>query len=209
MTDLEMWLKRATRWLSADSRAQVRREIEEHFHAAREAAMGEGASEADAERAALAALGDARAANRQYRRVLLTKSEARMMRTSARDVRVACKNSWLKWLLLAGAVILLAAGTRFWITGDAQSTLLVLYALSGLVLCAVPMFFAILTPERSRIYRGVKLALLLGITAYAFVDLRMSWLVLTCVSYALWMEWKRMAIRRKTPQAQWPKHLYL
>jgi hypothetical protein len=209
MADLEMWLKRATRCLSADSTAQVRAEIEEHFESAREAALAGGAAEADAERAALAALGDAAAANRQYRRVLLTKGEARMLRNSGWDVRVACRNSWLKWVVLAGVIILLAAGTRLWITGDAKSTWLVLYALIGLGFCAVPMFFAILTPERSRVYRGMKLAFLLGMTALALVDIRVSWVILTGAYFALWMEWRRAVIRRKMPQADWPKHLYL
>ena len=56
--DLDCWLQQATRSLSKDSTAQVRTEIQEHYQSAREA-----------NRMALIALGDARIANTQYRRV--------------------------------------------------------------------------------------------------------------------------------------------
>ena len=39
MTALESWLQQATRHLSAESAAQVRTEIREHYESAREAAL--------------------------------------------------------------------------------------------------------------------------------------------------------------------------
>ena len=71
MTGLDSWLNRATRHLSKGSLAQVRTEIQEHYESAREAAIGSGATADEADRVALADLGDAKAANRQYRRVVL------------------------------------------------------------------------------------------------------------------------------------------
>jgi hypothetical protein len=65
MTPLDQWLAAATHGLSPESAARVRTEIEQHCESAQEA--GEDA---------VAALGDARAANRAYRRVLLTETEA-------------------------------------------------------------------------------------------------------------------------------------
>ena len=83
MTGLDSWLNQATRHLSVDSAAQVRTEIREHYESAWEAAVGGGAPADEAGRSALAALGDAKAANRQYRKVLLTSSEARMLRDAS------------------------------------------------------------------------------------------------------------------------------
>ena len=66
-TPLDVWIGRATRDLSVTSAAQVRVEIQEHFESAREAAIGAGSSPTDADRSAVAALGDPRAANCEYR----------------------------------------------------------------------------------------------------------------------------------------------
>jgi general stress protein YciG len=44
MTELDSWLKQATRHLSKESVAQVRTEIREHYESAREAAMSGGAT---------------------------------------------------------------------------------------------------------------------------------------------------------------------
>ncbi|HWF07301.1 MAG TPA: hypothetical protein VG297_02500 [Bryobacteraceae bacterium] len=48
MTELDQWLETATRRLSAESAAQVRAEIGEHFEASREAAIAGGTSSAEA-----------------------------------------------------------------------------------------------------------------------------------------------------------------
>jgi hypothetical protein len=74
--DLDRWLEQATRRLSKDSAAQVRTEIQEHYQSAREDAISGGASQDEANRMALIALGDAKTANKQYLRVLRTASES-------------------------------------------------------------------------------------------------------------------------------------
>ena len=112
--DLDCWLQQATRSLSKDSTAQVRTEIQEHYQSAREAANIAGASQDEANRMALIALGDARIANTQYRRVLLTASEARLLQQGNREAGVVCSISGRQWLLLAVSLIpLLAAGALF------------------------------------------------------------------------------------------------
>jgi len=68
VTPLEQWLSDATRGLTAESGAQVRAEIQQHYDSACEAGDD-----------ALSALGDPRAANRAYRKVLLTEGEALMV----------------------------------------------------------------------------------------------------------------------------------
>src|SRR5579863_1205898 len=90
--DLEIWLKQATRHLSKDSTAQVRTEILEHYEAAREAATSAGSTSEAADRMAVTALGDPRIANRQYRRVLLTADEVRLLGEGNRDTRFFCSN---------------------------------------------------------------------------------------------------------------------
>ena len=110
MTRLESWLTDATRGLSKDSGAQVRSEIGEHY----ESSLKRDVTPDEADRIAVAALGDAKAANRQYRKVLLTSSEARMLRQSKREARAFCSVPLLKGLLIAvSVVVLFGAGICF------------------------------------------------------------------------------------------------
>jgi hypothetical protein len=107
-------LKQATRRLSSNSAARVRSEIQEHYESAREAAMSRGASAAEADLLAVAALGDARTANCEYRKVLLTAVEARMLRDANWEARALCSRVWVKRAFLAvPAAALLAAATFF------------------------------------------------------------------------------------------------
>jgi hypothetical protein len=207
MTALESWLTQATRGLSKDSAAQVRVEIQEHFEAARELAMSRGAAAEEAERRALAALGDARAANGQYRRVLLTAEEARMLRTGNWEARAVCSRSWLKWL---PAVALGAASVAYYAgTVDVARVLFVLGMGMGLMFTAplLPVY----TPSRGRVFRVVKWAVLGGAFLVAFgpETRKFSWLLLSCLWPLIWIEWTRMSIRRKLRVEEWPKQLYL
>jgi len=79
MQTLEQWLEVATQGLCDSAAARVRAEIGEHYLSALESANSAGVDQRDAERRALHALGEAKVANRQYRRVLLTESEARTL----------------------------------------------------------------------------------------------------------------------------------
>ena len=210
MTSLEMWLKRATTRLSADAAAQVRREIEEHFEAAREAALREGATAGVAEQTALAALGDAGTANCAYRKVMLTKGEARMLRESAWESGWFCSRGWVRWLLAATAVGASIVAVWAWNVGTGWVTPLLLAGVSaGAALGAAPMFLPIFTPVRGRIYRTVKMALFAGFLACALATPHQAWLYFVCIWPSVWMEIRRAALRRKMPQAEWPKHLYL
>src|SRR5436309_664777 len=98
---LDSWLKQATRNLSKTSAAQVGTEIGEHYESTREAAMGGGATAEQADELALTALGDAKTANRQYRQVLLTSAEARLLREGNWESRAICSHRLLKSMLLA------------------------------------------------------------------------------------------------------------
>ena len=210
MANLEMWLKQATKCLSADAAAKVRGEIETHFEEAREAALRNGAVDTDAAQAALVALGDARAANRAYRRVLLTKSEARMLRESAWETGWFCSRGWVRWLLAATAISMSVVAVWAWKAGTGWVTPLLMVAFAAsFALTAAPMFLPVFTPARGRVYRVVKWLLFAGFLACALGTPHLSWLFFICIWPSMWTELRRAAIRRKMPQADWPKHLYL
>jgi hypothetical protein len=90
MAELESWLKQATRCLSKDSATQVRIEIREHYDSAREAAIRDGATAEEANRLAVTGPGNAKAANRKYRKVLLTSAEAKMLGEGNWEARAIC-----------------------------------------------------------------------------------------------------------------------
>jgi len=198
-TELEAWLRVATRHLSRDSAADVRTEIQEHYDSALAAGHD-----------ALAALGDPKAANREYRRVMLTSAEARMLRSANWEAGAYCSIVGLKWMLLALPVGALVAGVAFYAKGsmDLARSLLVGGIAMGLVLAAP--FLPVYTPSRARIFRILKLALMTAALANIFgSDVKMSWLMASCIWTIGWIEWTRGSIRRKLPVAKWPKQLYL
>jgi hypothetical protein len=211
MTALNSWLDQATRHLSKDSAAQVRREIHEHYAAELEAAIERGATDEEADRLAVAALGDARVANCQYRKVLLTSSEVRLLREGNWEAMAICSRVWLRRLLLAVPVALLVIGFAFFLGGAdlIARTLLVGGMTMGLLFA--PLFLPIYTPARGRVYRIAKwavliiaLALLLGSEGFKY-----SWLFFSCLWPMAWIELRRYSIRRKLPIVKWPRQLYL
>jgi len=211
MNRLYSWLDQATRRLSRDSAAQVRAEIQQHYELAREAAMSHGATADDAEQQAIAALGDARTANCQYRKVLLTAAEARMLRQGNREARAICSRVWLKWTLVALPLAALIAATVFFLMGSLETARILLIAgLGTSLLFAAPML-PVYTPSRSRIYRAVKgLAIVAMLTLVFGSDaLKWSWLLISCLWPVFWIERTRASIRRKLQVADWPKQLYL
>jgi hypothetical protein len=136
MTDLETWLVRATRQLSRDAGAQVRSEIQEHYELTREALISRGVSTDDADRLAVTALGDAKAANCQYRKVLLTSAEARLLREGNWEAGVVCSRLWLKWVLLATPVGALLAATTFFLAGAIAVARVLLIGGIGMGFCS-------------------------------------------------------------------------
>jgi hypothetical protein len=212
MTALDTWLERATLGLSKESAAQVRREIGDHYESAREAAIAAGAAAEAAERSALSALGDAETANRQYRRVLLTWSEARFLRDDNVEGRALwAAKSWFRWPLLALSVVALAAAAGLYKAGAGSLARVALAMGIGTIFWLAAPLLPIYTPLRGRIFRGLKWLVQAGTLWLAFGPgaLRMSWLIVLRLVQLSWTEWKRASVRRKLPARQWPKHLYL
>ncbi len=209
MTALDTWLKQATRHLSKDSVTQVRSEILEHYDSARDAAIQNGATADEADRLAVRDLGNAKKANRQYREVLLTSDEAKMLREGNWEARAVCSRPWLKWMLLAMPLAALFAAATLFFTGSPLAWPLFAGG-TGIGLLFTAPFLPVYTPSRGRIFRVVKWVVLLGMFGLAFGpdSLKWSWLLFSSL-WPAWIEWKRISIRRKLPVADWPKHLYL
>jgi hypothetical protein len=210
MAPVELWIEGATKCLSQESAAQVRKEITEHYEATRESAIANGAAAQDAERAALEALGDARTANKQYCRVMLTESEAKVLRQGDREASFVCSNSWLKWTMLVFPLAGIVVAALMWIKGEHLPALAIIVAglFFGNLLLAP--FLPIYTPSRSRVFRAVKLvAQAVAMVVIFGGALKYFWLMAACFWPIFYSEWQRATIRRKLPVAQWPKQLYL
>jgi hypothetical protein len=219
---LDRWLQKATRTLSRDSAAQVRCEILEHYESARAAALEElmpgrtpgesGATrEQEADSRALASLGDPKAANCEYRQVMLTSAEAKILREGNWEARAFCSRPWIKALPLAFAGAVLFAANEFYLKGSIPlARALFAGGFSMTLLFAAP-FLPVYTPARSRVFRYIKWALLLATIVFAFGpdSVKFSWLMYSCLWPVGWIEWTRMSIRRKLPVERWPKQLYL
>ena len=211
MAGLESWLKQATRHLSNDSAALVRSEICEHYEAAHEAAMAEGATAEQAAHLALAALGDARTVNSHYRQVLLTSDEARLLRNGNFEARAFCSRSWIKWLGIAISVGTFWTALTLFFLGriEMSAAALAIFLMAGLLF--VGPILPVYTPSRSRIFRGVKYVFIVAALAMVFGRdaLHMSWLLISCLWPIMWIEWRRASIRRKLPATACPRQLFL
>ena len=211
MTGFETWLKQATRHLSTESATQVRAEIQDHFESARDAALAAGRTPEETDLVALAALGDARTANCQYRRVLLTSEEARLLRQGNREAQFVCGRPWLKWLVPAASIVTLLTGiVLLMIHGGTVAQIFLAAGTTAGLLSSAP-FLPIYTPSRGRVFRYLKWMVFIG--AFALIlgsdTLKMSWLLISSLSPMAWVEWTRVSIRRKLPVAKWPRQLYL
>lgn len=211
MAELESWLEQATRCLSKDSATQVRAEIREHYDSAQEAAIRDGATTDEAGRLAVRGLGDAQAANRQYRKVLLTSAESKVLREGNWEARAICSTPWLKWLLTTLPVAALLAAVVLFFTGSiAVARTLFLGGIATSIFFAAP-FLPDYTPWRGRFFRVAKWAALITVFWLAFApeSLKWFWLLASCLWIPARAEWTRFSIRRKMPVAKWPKQLYL
>jgi len=208
---LENWLTLATRRLSTSAAAQVRTEIREHYDTALAVALAGGATHAEARRLVLNNLGDPRIANCDYRRVLLTSQEARVLREGAREADTVCSRPWIKPVAFALYLLILAASAGFALTGRVPYAIDALCAAFGLSPFLAMIFVPINTPARGFLFRCARWIamstaplLILGPDAW-----RYSWLLLSCLAPLAVTEITRASLRRKLPIKAWPRHLYL
>ena len=206
--NLENWLSRATRHLSADSAAQVRSEIREHYESARDEALGSGAAPDEADRMALASLGDARIAGRHYRKVLLTRAEDRLLRETTWEARAICSRHRSLFFIPAAA---LCASVWFFIAGQTYLAVMLALGAAGMSLLFARPLLPINTPARARVFRGVRWAWLAAILLLAsWPDFhKQSWMLIPVAWPIVWVEWTLFSVRRKLAIADWPRPLYL
>ncbi len=211
MTELDNWLRLATRQLAKSAAAQVRTEIQEHYESARDAAVADGATTEEADRLAVNALGDAKTANCQYRRVLLTSAEASMLREGSWEAHAVCSHAWLKRLVLAMPLAMVAGAIALSLTDHAEVARGVFFLGIGMSPLVAAILLPINTPSRGRVFRYVKWITMTG--AFTMLlgpdTLKWSWLLISCLWPVAWTEWTRASIRRKLPIKAWPRHLYL
>jgi hypothetical protein len=210
MTDLQVWLKRVTRGLSREAADQVRREIEDHYLSARDAALAQGTAPDQVDRQALAALGDAEAVNIRYRSVLLTKEEARMLREVQRDGEFfSCRPDLIRAFRL-GPCMLLCVAAFAYAMGAANLARIMLAATLGLGMIFTVPTFSIYTSVRSQVYRYAKWPVVL-MALWLANGRSFNWLGITLIGLVVfgWTEWVCASLRKKLPAEQWPTMLYL
>jgi hypothetical protein len=106
--DLHEWLGIATKDLVAPAKERIRAEIEAHYAEAAAAHRVEGLSESDAQREALADLGDAQEAAKRFRRQHLTVNEAKKIEREFIWSRWELLGTYLGYFLIAGLYLLLS-----------------------------------------------------------------------------------------------------
>ena len=205
---LDTWLMIATRGLAGVSATQVRSEIAEHYRSAFDDAADAGATDEEADRAAINALGDPKMANRQYREVLLTRSEARIL--SQTKFECATLGRHLRWLLVLPAALLFV-GIEMILAGKGWGGTIVLLGSFGMALIFGAPLLNIRTPQKARVVRGIRWVWLAAILIAAFWPdvLKNSVLIATCAWPMFWSEWVMASIRRKLPVDRWPRHLFM
>jgi hypothetical protein len=193
-TSLEIWMDQATRGLAPESAMRVRAEIEEHYGSA----IANGVTDEEA----VAALGDAARANWEYRKVLLTKADARWLES------VRQRGDFP----LFGAYILATAGLVGGAAKILQGNLYGAFPALSMVLIGtlfiVPRWVKIDTRPRNRIYRALQWAVIIGVpVALASVGrlkpVFFVYLVFVIAAY------KDYLLRRKLPVEEWPTDLYV
>jgi hypothetical protein len=158
-------------------------------------------------RLAVESLGDARAANRPFRRVLLTAREAGLLRELKWEARAVGSCRWLA----AIPAVALWASVWFLATGQSYLGWMLLLGAAGPFLFLAWPFLSIHTPARARVFRGIRWAWLAAVIILPLWPdiMKMSWLLVACAWPIAWVEWTLSSLRRKLPATNWPTPLYL
>jgi hypothetical protein len=212
---LDQWLTAATCKLSDDSTAKVRAEIQEHYQSTYDGVVACGGGSLEADSAAIAALGEPKQANRQYRRVLLTVKEEQMLKILKGDTSTFSPprikaGKWLAGIIFAeafGALAFLAWKKHaIWMEFTTFYYLPIIFTIDLL-----RRFLSINTPSRGRAYRAVRWLALIATTVFAaWRGAKDPWIFFLGVAgLTLLFNQHRAALRRKVPVNQWPKNLYL
>lgn len=200
---LDSWFLQASYKLSEESAQQVWVEIREHYDSACEAAIAKGASAREADRLAVEELGDPQAANRQYRKVLLTVADLKWLERWRRsEQKLTFAELWIPknvdgvWIPLLFGMIFYAPNEKYWALG----------ALGVVAGAFRPARWG--TPWRIFRSRSVRWVILLTACAVLLQWGHLKVCVVMCV-LAAYVEYRDDSLRRKLPEAQWPKAIRL
>ena len=202
MQTLEQWLEVATEGLCDAAAARVRAEIGEHYLSALESANSAGVDQRDAERRALNALGEAKVANRQYRRVLLTESEARTLsRLTSR------------WPPVVGILLLAPFAIYAIFTRTSELNFLFAFCVVEVALRAIPVS-SIRAGWVVRVFRWGNVTAFQTMWFVKMMDLGkvppLTYLMILFMIHSLVQtEYTRFVLRRKVPAEQWPRMLWI
>lgn len=210
MTNLDKWLDAATRGLSEESAARVRAEISDHYQLAYEAAIANGASAEQANLAVIAALGDAKSENREYRRVFLTVWEQRLL-DSMRNKFPGLPPGRVKLGKTLAAILMIEAfgmiATGIYKDPSRASTLFFLAPMIAIPLIA--RVLPISTPGQGRMFRVAQWSfLLIGAFLAATFGAKYATGFVGVFLMTAYFQRTYASIRRKVPVSQWPKQLY-
>jgi hypothetical protein len=201
MQTLEQWLSVATRGLCDAAAARVRAEIGEHYASALESAGTADVDPLDVERRAVTALGDAKTANRQYRRVLLTEGEDVLLRGLS-----PLSQFWD--MVTAGSLVMV--GALIWVR-TSEFRYLPATVIVEVMLRAIPVG-SIRAGSIVRSARWGVLTIGLTMTVVSYLGpgiapiFHVTGVVLVAVA-AGYAEYKFFVLRRKVPVEQWPRRL--
>jgi hypothetical protein len=207
------WIGVAARGLAKDAWVRVREEIYGHYESAREESLQQGASEQRASAAALSSLGNARAANKQYKKIHLTEWENKLIR---QDECATMALHRRPYLLIVPLVLMCAAVAAFTINPGPATSLLLAGAAGLCFVFGAPCLLPINTRLRGTIYRTIRVTWLVAFMWFAYgIDGRSeSWAMFFSMGLPTlwilgWLEWSRASARRKLPVVEWPRSLYL
>ena len=202
-TPLDSWFLQASYKLTDESAQQVWAEIREHYDSACDAAIAKGASPKEADRLAVEELGDPQAANRQYRKVLLTVADLKWLERWRRsEQKLTFADLWIPknldglWIPFLFGLLFYDLNEKYWALG----------ALCVMVGAFRPARWG--TPWRIFKNRIVRWFILLATCAVLLQVGHFKVCVVIC-ALAVYVEYRDDSLRRKLPMAQWPKVMRL
>jgi hypothetical protein len=210
---INAWIDVAACGLAKDAWVRVREETYAHYESARDESLRQGASEQHANAVALSTLGNARAANRQYKRIHLTEWESKLIR---QDECAAKAIHARPYVLIIPLLFVCGAVAAFTIQPE-QITLMMLIGSAGLSFTfGAPFLIPINTRLRGYVYRTIRLSWVVAIVVlpYTSQDNLEIWPMFFSIGVPVlwmigWFEWSRASARRKLPIKEWPRTLYL
>jgi len=171
---LAEWLEIATADLCVAAKERIRLEIEAHFADSMEIHQANSCSEADAQTAALAELGDASAAAKRFRNRHLTEKEAK------RVVQMLKCAGGSDWLLISYSLYGLFYFYFFEVLKWYQAPLV--FPIVALFLCLVFHTIGFFVARHKRSESGIRFVLLTPI-------LPVGWLTLFSIWVGIWGHW--------------------